>query len=145
MSLFSALCMFSWVLPQALKEIAGVFSRDRLDARLHRRGVVAQHMQAGTESDDLDLHLLAEVLVVLRDVGRVVEREVHHRRFVGVHLQDEAMRLLVSDGPLATVGVAASCFLSPAPPTAARRRAAPTTTRRRCQHTFPNLVIMYLL
>jgi hypothetical protein len=30
-------------------------------------------VQAGAEGDDLDLHLLAEVLVVLLDVGRVVE------------------------------------------------------------------------
>src|SRR5580704_6310693 len=66
MSLFSALCMLSWVLPQAL-----------------------------TEGDDLDLHLLAEVLVVLLDVGGVVERQVHHRRLAAVHLQDEVVRLLV--------------------------------------------------
>src|SRR5258705_13244627 len=35
---------------------------DRLDPRLDRRGVVAQHMQAGTVSDDLDRYFLAEIL-----------------------------------------------------------------------------------
>src|SRR6476660_4861026 len=39
---------------------------------------------------------LAEVLVILDDVARIVEREVHHRRFVAVHLQDKAVRLLGS-------------------------------------------------
>src|ERR1700682_3004953 len=57
-------------------------------------------MQAGTESDDLDRHLLAEVLVILRDVGRIVEREIHHRRVVGIHLQNQVVLLLVGGGPL---------------------------------------------
>ena len=43
-------------------------------------------------------HFLAEVLVILGDVARIVEREIHHRRFVAVHLQDEAVRLLGSLG-----------------------------------------------
>src|ERR1700693_4906423 len=57
-------------------------------------------MQAGTESDDLDRHFLAEVVVILRDVGRIVEREIHHRRVVGIHLQNQMVLLLVGGGPL---------------------------------------------
>ena len=36
-------------------------SREGLQARLHRRGVFAQHMQAGIEGDDLDVDLFALV------------------------------------------------------------------------------------
>src|SRR5258708_23087816 len=61
-------------------------------------------MQAGTESDDLDRYFFAEILVILRDIRRVVEREIHHRRFVGIHLQDKAMELLVNGRPLQHFG-----------------------------------------
>src|SRR5260370_21961327 len=77
---------------------------DRLDPRLDWGGVVAQHMQARTESDDLDRYFLAEILVILRDIRRIVEREIHHRRVVGIHLQDKAMQLVVSGGPLQQFG-----------------------------------------
>src|SRR4051795_2943926 len=73
---------------------------DRLDPRFNRRRIVAQHMQAGTESDDLDCYVFAEILVILRDICRVVEREIHGRRVVRIHLQDKVMQLLVNCGPL---------------------------------------------
>src|SRR4029079_3939118 len=57
-------------------------------------------MQPGTESDDLDFYVFAEILVILRDICRVVEREVHRRRVVRIHLQDKVMQLLVDDGPV---------------------------------------------
>ena len=50
-------------------------------------------MQAGTESDDLDRRLLAAVFVILRDIRRIVEREIHHRRVIHIHLQDQVVRL----------------------------------------------------
>jgi hypothetical protein len=44
-------------------------------------------------------YFLAEILIILRNIRRVVEREIHHRRFVRHHLQDKAMRLFVNGGP----------------------------------------------
>ena len=141
MSLFSALCMLSWVLPQALNEIDGVLLGDRLDAILHRRGVVAQHVQAGTEGDDLDLHFLAEVLVVLLDVGGVVERQIHHRRLVGVHLQDEVMRLL---GAMPCAGgiAAGSVALRRRRRGCEEQRPGPHDSAAANRITCPNFVIM---
>ena len=124
-----------------------MLSCDRLDPRLHRRGVVAQHMQAGTESDDLDLHFLAEVLVVLRDVRRIVERQIHHRRFVGVHLQDKAMQPSCRRRPLRAVGAARRFFCTWRRRLAARRRAHRRTLTRRHRRSASifKLVIMHLL
>src|ERR1700746_3020468 len=47
--------------------------RHRLDPGLHRRGVLAQHVQAGAERDDLDFHFIPRTLVKLRDVHCIVE------------------------------------------------------------------------
>ncbi|MGY3295231.1 hypothetical protein ACVWWP_008298 [Bradyrhizobium sp. LM3.6] len=77
--------------------------REHLDARLYRRSVIAQHVKARAKGDDLDRHRLTELAVVLRDVGCIVEYQVHHRGFVGIHLQDQPMRL---------VGDLGSCCLS---------------------------------
>ena len=99
-SLLSALLIFSRVLPQALKEIYGLLSASASISRLYRRGVFAQHMKSRAKSDNLDRHFLAEVLVILGDVARIIEREVHHRRFVAVYLQDEAVWLLGSMGEI---------------------------------------------
>src|ERR1043166_2458025 len=49
------------------------FLGNRLDAILYRRGVVSQHVKAGTEGNDFDFYLLAEGLVVLLNVGRVIK------------------------------------------------------------------------
>ena len=87
MSLFSALRIFSRVLPQALKEISGVLSAIVSIRAFTGEVSFAQHVQAGAESDDFDRDFLAEILVILRDVRRIVEREIHHRGFVGVYLQ----------------------------------------------------------
>src|SRR5436190_10902438 len=57
-------------------------------------------MQAGTESDDLDLYVFAQILVILRDIRRIVECEIHRSWFVGIHLQDKMMQLLVNGGLL---------------------------------------------
>ena len=57
-------------------------------------------MKAGTVSDDLDRDLLAEVLVIFRDIGRIVEREVHHCGFIGIYLQNKAVLFLNRGLPL---------------------------------------------
>ena len=36
---------------------------------------------------------LAKVLVMLRDIHRIVKCKIYHRGFVGIHLQNNAMRL----------------------------------------------------
>src|SRR5438552_14232797 len=53
-------------------------------------------MKSRAKSDNFDRHFLAKILVILDDVTRIIESEVHHRRFVGVHLQDKAVWLLDS-------------------------------------------------
>jgi hypothetical protein len=55
--------------------------------------------QARPERDHLDLNLLADV-VVLHDIRRVVQGQIHRRRIVGINLQDQAMLLLFSRGSL---------------------------------------------
>jgi len=49
---------------------------------------------------DLDRRSLAEVLVILRDIRRIIEREIHHGRVVHVDLQDQLVLLLVGSGLL---------------------------------------------
>src|SRR5205085_5801713 len=66
MSLVSTLCMFSRVLPQAFKGDFRRTQRNHFDPRLHRRGVVTQHMEARSKSDDLDRYFYAKILVILR-------------------------------------------------------------------------------
>jgi hypothetical protein len=75
-SLPATLLMFSRGLPQALKEISGLLSASASIRGLFRRGVVAQHMKARAKNDNLDRHFLAEVLIILYDVARIVERGV---------------------------------------------------------------------
>jgi hypothetical protein len=69
-------------------------------------------MKARTKGDNLDRHFLAEVFVILDDVARIVEREVHHRRFVAVHLQDKAVLLIGMLGGFVLVTAPCAVFLS---------------------------------
>ena len=73
MSWCSVWCIFSWVLPQALNDTSGVLSAI-CSIQLHRRRVIAKHMQARAERDHLDFHLLPELLIMLRNVRCVVQR-----------------------------------------------------------------------
>ena len=99
MSLFSALRMFSWVLPQALKEISGVLSAIS-SIRAFTGDVSSRSMCRPGPKVRPRSHFLAEVLVILRDVRCIVECEIYRRGFVGIHLQDEVVQLLVGDGSL---------------------------------------------
>lgn len=75
MSLFSDLRIFSQVLPQALEGNFGMAHGEYLDARLHWGRVIAQHVKAGAEGDNLDRHRLTTLAVVLRDVACIVEHQ----------------------------------------------------------------------
>src|SRR5437588_7515888 len=92
MSLFSALCILFWVLPQALNDASGVLS-------------IISSMRAFT--DDLLLRSICRpvqnvttsiFLVVLSNVRCVVKREIHGGGVVGVHLQDQTMRCGLGHG-----------------------------------------------
>src|SRR5262249_19320440 len=68
---------------------------EALDAILHRRGIGAQHVQARTVGDDLDIHVLALATIMFDHIGGIVEHQVHHLRIVLVDLDRDAMGLAV--------------------------------------------------
>src|ERR1700684_1414004 len=60
-----------------------------LDAVLHRRGVGAQHVQAGTIGDDVDVNVLVPGAIIFDHVGGVVQHHVHDLRIVLVDLDGD--------------------------------------------------------
>ena len=76
-----------------------------LDAVLHRRGVGAQHVQAGAIGDDVDLDVLVLAAIIFDHVGGVVEREVHHLWIVLIDLDRDAMRFGIGREAADTSGI----------------------------------------
>ena len=84
--------VFERVLTRLEADVVHAFGK-RFQPRFHRRRIVAQHVQAGIEGDDLDFDFLALAGIVQRDVLRDIERGVHLVGVVVAHLQREPVRL----------------------------------------------------
>src|SRR5262249_20601260 len=65
---------------------------------LHRRSVVAQHVQPLAVGDDLDRKLLAPFLVELMGVACIVECKLHDVDVVLIDVKRQAMRLFLPRG-----------------------------------------------
>src|SRR3546814_12216559 len=65
----------------------------------HRRGVGTKDVEARPVGDQLDLHRLALLLVILVNIGEVVQRQVHLGRIVVVDLDNQTVLRLGIAGP----------------------------------------------
>jgi len=67
-------------------------------AQIPNLKVAARRSAFQFKGNDLDLNLFSDTLVVLFGIGRIVERQVHDRGLIRIHLKDQPVCLLADAG-----------------------------------------------